>query len=158
MLCTVYATVGRLSVCPVPRFWLNTYSSRAFSVAGQMAWNSFPDFFRYPKSNTDFFTALWWLYLQHLETDVFTLGTFYITVIVNRSLRSVTCGFLYFRFLQIFHHLNDFRFYCCKFTDLLMCLQINQIMRVNEIFTRQVFGDCKDGFGFQIKKVRASWT
>ena len=28
----------------VPRFLLNTYGRRAFSVAGPMAWNSLPDF------------------------------------------------------------------------------------------------------------------
>ena len=33
------------------------------------------------------------------------------------------------------------------------CVQINQIMRVNKIYTQEVFGDCQDGFGFQIKKV-----
>jgi len=30
----------------VPRFWLNTYGRRAFSVAGPMAWNTLPDFIR----------------------------------------------------------------------------------------------------------------
>ena len=37
----------------VPRFRLNTYGRRAFSVAGPMAWNSFPDFIRDPTSSTD---------------------------------------------------------------------------------------------------------
>ena len=37
----------------VPRFPLNTYSRRAFSVAGPMAWNSLPDFIRDPTSSTD---------------------------------------------------------------------------------------------------------
>ena len=32
----------------VPRFRLNTYGRRAFSVAGPMAWNSLPDFIRDP--------------------------------------------------------------------------------------------------------------
>jgi len=30
----------------VPRFQLNTYGRRAFSLAGPMAWNSLPDFIR----------------------------------------------------------------------------------------------------------------
>ena len=37
----------------VPRFLLNTYGRRAFSVAGPMAWNSLPDFIRHPTSSTD---------------------------------------------------------------------------------------------------------
>jgi len=37
----------------VPRFRLNTYGRRAFSVAGPMAWNSIPDFIRDPTSSTD---------------------------------------------------------------------------------------------------------
>ena len=37
----------------VPRFRLNTYVRRAFSVAGPMAWNSLPDFIRDPTSSTD---------------------------------------------------------------------------------------------------------
>jgi len=37
----------------VPRFRLNTYGCRAFSVAGPMAWNSLPDFIRDPTSSTD---------------------------------------------------------------------------------------------------------
>jgi len=37
----------------VPRFWLNTYGRRAFSVAGPMAWNSLPDFIRDPTISTD---------------------------------------------------------------------------------------------------------
>ena len=37
----------------VPRFRLNTYGRRAFSVAGPMAWNSLPDFIRDPASSTD---------------------------------------------------------------------------------------------------------
>ena len=39
----------------VPRFRLNTYGRRAFSVAGPMAWNSLPDFIRDPTSSTDCF-------------------------------------------------------------------------------------------------------
>jgi len=34
----------------VPRFRLNTYGRRAFSVAGPMAWNSLPDFIRGPRA------------------------------------------------------------------------------------------------------------
>jgi len=37
----------------VPRFPLNTYGHRAFSVAGPMARNSLPDFIRDPTSSTD---------------------------------------------------------------------------------------------------------
>jgi len=36
----------------VPRFLLNTYGRRAFSVAGPMAWNSLQDFIRDPTSST----------------------------------------------------------------------------------------------------------
>jgi len=46
----------RAGICvppAVPRFRLNTYSRRAFSVAGPMAWNSLPDFIRDPTSSTD---------------------------------------------------------------------------------------------------------
>ena len=39
----------------VPRFQLNTYGRRAFSVAGPMAWNSLQDFIRDPTSSTDCF-------------------------------------------------------------------------------------------------------
>jgi len=42
----------------VPRFRLNTYGRRAFSVAGPMAWNSLPDFVRDPTSSTDCFRRL----------------------------------------------------------------------------------------------------
>jgi len=31
-------------------------------------------------------------------------------------------------------------------------------MRVNKIYTQEVFGDCQDGFGFQIKKVSVCWN
>ena len=37
----------------VPRFGLNTYGRRAFSVAGPVAWNSLPNFIRDPTSSTD---------------------------------------------------------------------------------------------------------
>jgi len=47
----------------VPRFRLNTYSRRAFSVAGLMAWNSLPDFIRDPSSSTDCFRRLLKTYL-----------------------------------------------------------------------------------------------
>jgi len=42
----------------VSRFRLNTYGRRAFSVAGLMAWNSFPDFIWDPTSSTDCFRRL----------------------------------------------------------------------------------------------------
>jgi len=42
----------------VPRFRLNTYGRKAFSVAGPMAWNSHPDFIRDPTSSTDCFRRL----------------------------------------------------------------------------------------------------
>ena len=47
----------------VPRFPLNTYGRRAFSVAGPMAWNSLPDFIRDPTSSTDCFRRLLKTYL-----------------------------------------------------------------------------------------------
>jgi len=47
----------------VPRFRLNTYGRRAFSVAGPMAWNSLPDFIRYPTSSTGCFRRLLKTYL-----------------------------------------------------------------------------------------------
>jgi len=47
----------------VPRFWLNTYGRRAFSVAGPMAWNSLPDFIQDPTSSTDCFRRLLKTYL-----------------------------------------------------------------------------------------------
>jgi len=47
----------------VPRFRLNTYGRRAFSVAGPMAWNSLPDFSRDPASSTDCFRRLLITYL-----------------------------------------------------------------------------------------------
>ena len=39
----------------VPRFRLNTYGRRAFSVVGPMAWDCLPDFIRDPTSSTDCF-------------------------------------------------------------------------------------------------------
>ena len=42
----------------VPRFRFNTYDRPAFSVAGQMALNSLPDFIRDPTSSTDCFRRL----------------------------------------------------------------------------------------------------
>ena len=47
----------------VPRFRLSTYSRRAISVAGPMAWNSLPDFIRDPTSSTDCFRRLLRTYL-----------------------------------------------------------------------------------------------
>jgi len=47
----------------VPRFRLNTYGRRAFSVAGSMAWNSLPDFMRDSMSSTDCFRRLLKKYL-----------------------------------------------------------------------------------------------
>ena len=40
-------------ILAVPRFRLNTYGRRAFSVTGPMAWNTLPDFIRDPASSTD---------------------------------------------------------------------------------------------------------
>ena len=45
----------------LPRFRLNTYGRRSFSVAGPMAWNSLPDFIRNPTSSTDCLG----IYLKH---------------------------------------------------------------------------------------------
>ena len=47
----------------VPRFRLNTYGRRAFSVAGPTAWNSLPDFIRDPTSSTNCFRRLLKTYL-----------------------------------------------------------------------------------------------
>ena len=47
----------------VPRFRLNTYGRRAFSVADAMACNSLPDFIRDPTSSTDCFRRLVKTYL-----------------------------------------------------------------------------------------------
>ena len=53
-----YHSSPHLSLHTVPRFWLNTYGRRAFSVAGPMAWNSLLDFIRDPTSSTDCFRRL----------------------------------------------------------------------------------------------------
>jgi len=50
----------------VPRFRLNTYGRRAFSVAGPMASNSLPDFIRDPTSSTDCFRRLLKMYIRFL--------------------------------------------------------------------------------------------
>jgi len=47
----------------VPRFRLNSYGRRAFSVAGTMAWNSLPNFIRNSVSGTDCFRRLLKTYL-----------------------------------------------------------------------------------------------
>ena len=47
----------------VPRFRLNTYGRRAFSVAGPMAWNSIAVRIRDPTSSTDCFRRLLKTYL-----------------------------------------------------------------------------------------------
>ena len=47
----------------IPRFRLNTYGRRAFSVAVPMAWNSLPDFIRDPTSSPDCFRRLLKTYL-----------------------------------------------------------------------------------------------
>jgi len=47
--------VRMIPTCRRPRFRLNTYGRRAFSVAGPTAWNSLPDFVRDATSSTDFF-------------------------------------------------------------------------------------------------------
>ena len=60
------------SICPcvhahhlhaVPRFQLNTYGRRAFSVAGLMACNSLPDFIQDATRSTDCFRCLLKTYL-----------------------------------------------------------------------------------------------
>ena len=52
-----------LYILAVPRFRLNTYGRRAFSVAGRMAWNSLYDFIPNPTSSTDCFRRLLKTYL-----------------------------------------------------------------------------------------------
>jgi len=47
----------------VPRYRLNTYGCRAFSVAGPTAWNSLPDFIRNPTTSADCFRRLLKTYL-----------------------------------------------------------------------------------------------
>ena len=49
----------------VPRFPLNTYGRRAFSVTGPTAWNSLPDFIRAPTSSTDCCRRLLKTYLSY---------------------------------------------------------------------------------------------
>ena len=56
-------TMARGDSVAVPRFRLNTYGHRAFSVAGPMAWNSLPDFILDPTSSTDCFRRLFKTYL-----------------------------------------------------------------------------------------------
>ena len=47
----------------VPRYRLNTYGRRAFSVAGSTVWNSLPDFFGNPTISADSFRHLLKTYL-----------------------------------------------------------------------------------------------
>ena len=47
----------------VPRYRLNTYGRRAFSVAGPTVWNSLPDFIRDPTISADCFRRLFKTYL-----------------------------------------------------------------------------------------------
>jgi len=47
----------------VPRYRLNTYGRRAFSVAGPTVWNSLPDFIRDPSISSDCFRRLLKTYL-----------------------------------------------------------------------------------------------
>ena len=47
----------------VPRYRLNTYGRRAFSVAGPTVWNSLPDFIRDPTVSSDCFRRLLKTYL-----------------------------------------------------------------------------------------------
>ena len=58
-----YLRSANRQLLAVPRFRLNTYDRRAFSVAGPMAWNSLPDFIRDPTSSTDCFRRLLKTYL-----------------------------------------------------------------------------------------------
>ena len=50
-------------VFAVPRYRLNTYGRRAFSVAGPTVWNSLPDFVRDPTVSADSFRRLLKTYL-----------------------------------------------------------------------------------------------
>ena len=50
----------------VPRFRLNTYGRRAFSIAGLTVWNSLPDELRDPACGSDSFN-------QFLKTILFSL-------------------------------------------------------------------------------------
>ena len=47
----------------VPRYRLNTYGRRAFSVASSTVWNSLPDFIRHPTISADCFRRLFKTYL-----------------------------------------------------------------------------------------------
>ena len=47
----------------IPRYRLNTYGRRAFSVAGPKVWNSLPDFIRDPTVSADCFRRLLKTYL-----------------------------------------------------------------------------------------------
>jgi len=47
----------------VPRYWLNTYGCRTFSVAGPTVWNSLPDFIRDLIISADCFRHLLKTYL-----------------------------------------------------------------------------------------------
>ena len=47
----------------VPRYRLNTYGRRAFSVAGPTVWNSLPNFIRDPTISSDCFRRLLKTYL-----------------------------------------------------------------------------------------------
>ena len=55
----------------VPRYWLNTYGRRAFSVAGPTVWNSLPDFIRYPTVSADCFRRFLKTYCS-LDTGAFS--------------------------------------------------------------------------------------
>ena len=63
---TVYVHTVRSTnrnLLAVPRHRLNTYSGRAFAVAGPTVWNSLPDFIRDPSISTDSFRRLLKTYL-----------------------------------------------------------------------------------------------
>ena len=47
----------------LPRYRLNTYGRRAFSVAGPTVWNSLPDYIRDPTISADCFRRLFKTYL-----------------------------------------------------------------------------------------------
>jgi len=47
----------------VPRYFLNTYGRRAFSVAGPTVWNSLTDFIRDPTISAECFRRLLKTYL-----------------------------------------------------------------------------------------------
>ena len=52
------ASAFRRHLLAVPRFRLNTYGRRAFSIGGPMAWNSLPDLIRDTASSMDCFRRL----------------------------------------------------------------------------------------------------